>query len=389
MDASSKQSYMYNNYEFGIEWKLLELVCGGIEEEKNMQQIQSILDSSNLHWGELMEQAIRHKILPLLADAIISTQQTKETVQDKEVHLKKSIPVMVAKHLKQALDFNKYKTDIFRKYAFAIGKRLEQAGIQYCVTKGISFETTLYKGRGVRNFDHDIDIMVRQADEEKVAEVLASLGYEIGQYDPFKNIINPMPRKELMIYKMYPDHLPPYVALTDDIIGAIGIDFSFSFTWHNSPYTVSLENAFAGTRTINYPGTEEKLRVFDPVYQFIFTALHLFREAWFERWIEFEQDVNLLKFTDMILMWKTYREAIETGDLKVLLIQYDIIAPVTWVLEHLDRTFETDTISTLELQQFVDEKMLFSAYGSNGEEKTWKGSMKKRLYLRNTSELFQ
>ncbi len=381
---------MQMNTELGAEWDLLELVCMGVDDEQRLRQVQDILDHGKVHWGELLEQAIRHKVLPLLAEAIISTQQTDKTVQDKEVHLHQAIPVMVAKHLQQVLDTNKYKTAMFRSHALKIGKALHEAGVQYCVTKGISFESTIYKGRGGRNFDHDIDFMIRQSDGEKASAVLAKLGYEIGQYDPFKNTINPMPRKELMIYKMHPDHLPPYVGLTGDpLVGAIGIDFSFSFTWFNSTYHVPLERAFEETRAVSFPGIADgQLFMFNPVYQFIFTSLHLFREAWFERWIEFEQDVNLLKFTDIVRLWIAYGEEIKASGFSDLLVAFGITKPVTWVLEHMDRTFNMDVVDTLELRDHVDVGMLFSAYSADGEERPWNGTMRKRLFLKGAEGLF-
>ncbi len=381
---------MQNNSEFGYEWLLLELVCKGVHHHENLAQVQEILRLEKIHWGELIEQAIRHKVLPLLADAIISTQQTTDTAQDKEVHLNKAVPVMVAKFLQQALDVNKYKTGLFRTHALKIGKALEAEGITYCSTKGISFETTIYGGRGVRNFDHDIDFMVQQHDGEKVSEVLAGLGYQVGQYDPFKNVVNPMPRKELMIYKLHPDHLPPYVGLTSDpLVGAIGIDFSFSFTWFNSEYNVPLDKAFEKIHAITYPGIiDGRLFVFDYAYQFMFTALHLFREAWFERWIDFEQDVNLLKFTDLIRLWDAYKEQVKAADFTALVKAFGISFPVAWVMEHMDRAFGTTVVDDLGLHGFANEEMLFSAYGADGKERKWKGSMRRRLYMKEAGGLF-
>ena len=56
----------------GPEWTILELLARGIVDDSERQMARDLLLADNLDWGELLEQALRHKMLPMLAHHIIS-----------------------------------------------------------------------------------------------------------------------------------------------------------------------------------------------------------------------------------------------------------------------------------------------------------------------------
>ena len=56
----------------GPEWTILELLARGIVDDTERQIIRDLLLADTLDWGELLEQALRHKMLPMLAHQIIS-----------------------------------------------------------------------------------------------------------------------------------------------------------------------------------------------------------------------------------------------------------------------------------------------------------------------------
>jgi len=56
----------------GPEWTILELLARGIADDSERQLVCDLLVSKTINWGELLEQALRHKMLPLLAYHVIS-----------------------------------------------------------------------------------------------------------------------------------------------------------------------------------------------------------------------------------------------------------------------------------------------------------------------------
>jgi hypothetical protein len=123
------------------------------------------------------------------------------------------------------------------------------------------------------------------------------------------------------------------------------------------------------------------------VHQFLDTTLHLFREAWIEWWLDKEQDVDLMKFGDVIRLWEAHGAQIVTGGLRDLIAECGVLEQVAWVLEHLDRTFGLETTAALGLQGQVTEEFLASTATSGPTTSVWRGGMRKRLHARDRRRL--
>src|SRR5436309_6169941 len=87
----------------GPEWTILELLARGIVDDAEQQTVRDLLLSQTLDWGELLEQALRHKMLPMLAHPIIS------------VELRFVVPLSIYLHLESTLEWNRLKLDVFRR----------------------------------------------------------------------------------------------------------------------------------------------------------------------------------------------------------------------------------------------------------------------------------
>ncbi|MCA9956121.1 MAG: hypothetical protein KC434_15435, partial [Anaerolineales bacterium] len=71
-----------------------------------------------------------------------------------------------------------------------------------------------------------------------------------------------------------------------------------------------------------------------------------------------------------------------------LLEEFKIVEPMVWVLEHLDRTFNLNTVASLGLEGRVSEEWLCSGRASGKNLFRWQGSMRERLYTKNRQTLF-
>jgi hypothetical protein len=361
----------------GPEWALLELLCLGLTTSDEQRAFEELVGSEQLQWEELLGQALRHKMLPMLAFHVLSAE------------LEGAAPEQVKEHLRSVLDLNRYKTAIFRREAARVVKALDEPGVRFVGRKGIAFEATLYEGNGSRHLG-DLDFMVAAEDRDVVIDAMSRLGYEMGLFDWRANEVVPLERREMMILRLNPDHIPVFTVVTHDpVVRYVEVDFANSLTWSRSPFDVPIKVALADISYQPIPGfSDVQLPCFSPVFQFISTVLHLFREAWFDRWLDWQQDVDLMKFGDIVRVWQVYRQALQGGGLVQVLEEFEIVAPVVWVLEHLDRTLHTGIVSALGLEGRVTESWLASAGAPGGKSRRWKGTMRERLYCKKRRELF-
>lgn len=359
------------------EWQLLELLCLGPRTLREQEMLEELVRSDCLDWGILLEQALRQKMLPLLAFELTSSQ------------IGEFIPQRVRMHLRTVLDLSRHEIVIFRREAATIVNALDKQGVRCVGTKGIAFESTLYEGNGSR-YMADIDFMISFEARDIVTPIMSDFGYETGIFDWQTGKIKPYSRKDIITYQLNPDHLPVFAKLTEDpVIRCVHVDFANSLTWTRSPFDIPVEIALAEISYQPIPNCPDiEMPHFTPIFQFIFTILHLFREAWFEKWLDWEQDVNLIKFGDVVRLWRNNQKILNSEQFVRVLEEFEIMDPVLWVLEHLDRILSVNIVSTLGLEGQVSEDWLASAYAPGGKLRKWKGTMRERLYCTDRRKLF-
>ena len=308
----------------GPEWTILELLARGIVDDSERQMVRDLLLSDTLDWGELLEQALRHKMLPMLAHHIISAG------------LRFDVPTSIYMHLESALEWNRWQIEVFRRETVRVAQGLAGRGIPFVVTKGMTFESTLYGGLGTR-YMNDIDFMIAPRDREAVISAMQELGFR-----PFFDWAKD-PRREEISSRLNRDHLPKLAREIDQPgTRKINIDVANSLTWTKSPFDVPVEEALKDPAEQPVPGMPGvSLPCFRPVYQFLFTVLHLFREAWLQKFVDFGIDVGLMKFGDVIRLVDRNRNELTDGELLRTMETHNVTDAVAWVLRQMDETFHT------------------------------------------------
>ncbi len=346
----------------GSEWTILELLARGIVDHSERQMFCDLVVGENLNWGELLEQALRHKMLPMLAYHIISA------------NLRFDVPRSVYQHLESDLDWNRCQIEIFRRETARAAQGLADHGIRFVATKGMAFESTLYGGLGTRHMN-DIDFMIAPRDREAVLSVMRDLGFR-----PFFEWAKD-PRREEISSRLNPDHLPKLARDIDQPgTRTINVDVANSLTWTKSPFDVPVEEALEDSVEQPVPGMPGvSIPCFRPKYQFLFTVLHLFREAWLQKFVDFGTDVGLMKFGDVIRLIDQNRNELTDGELLRIMKAHRVTHAVAWVLRHLDETFQTRTLELFALGKHGDEELLASQMQSSAYVRAWGQSMRGRL----------
>jgi hypothetical protein len=347
---------------FGPEWTILELLARGIVDDPERQMVRDLLLTETLDWGELLEQGLRHKMLPMLAYHIISAG------------LRFDVPRSIYQHLESALDWNRCQIEIFRRETVRVAQGLAGRRIRFVVTKGMAFESTLYGGLGTRHMT-DIDFMIAPRDREAVLSVMRDLGFR-----PFFDWAKD-PRREEISSRLNPDHLPKLARDIDEPgTRTIMVDIANSLTWTRSPFDVPVEEALRDPVEQSVPGIAgTSLPCFRATYQFLFTVLHLFREAWLQKFVDFGSDVSLMKFGDVIRLVDRDRDELTGDQLLRIMEAHNVTHAVAWVLRHLDETFQTRTLELFALEKHGDEELLASQMQSSAYVHAWGRSMRERL----------
>jgi hypothetical protein len=354
----------------GAEWTILELLARGIVDDSERQMFRDLLVTEGLNWGELLEQALRHKMVPMLAYQIIADE------------LRFDVPTPIFLHLESVLEWNRFQITIYRREAVRVAQALAERDLKFVVTKGIAFESTLYGGLGTR-FMNDIDFMIAPPDRELVLGVMKDLGFR-AFFEYAKDA-----RREEISSRLNQDHLPKLARTVDEPgIKTIQLDVANSLTWAKSPFDVPVEEALQDRLEEPVPGIAgASLPCFRPVYQFLFTVLHLFREAWLQKFVDFGNDVGLMKFGDVIRLIDRDRQELTDGELLRTMETHHVTDPVAWVLRRTDETFHTRTLELLGLSQRGDEEVLARQMQSKGYVNAAGTSMRERLQSKARASL--
>ncbi|MGW4794904.1 nucleotidyltransferase family protein [Nonomuraea sp. NPDC004297] len=359
----------------GAEWRLLLGLCAGPRDGESWGDLLDGLLPDDPAWGELVEQALRHRMLALLAHALDEAGRWPD------------VPAQLGEHLRESLRLSAHRTALYRVVAAEVTGALRADGVRCAATKGMILESTVYAGAGERMLG-DIDLMVAPADRERAAGVIRELGFTPAYVDKSAGRVRSFTRAQLIGYRLDPDHLPAFIRPTGDpVVPHVPLDVACSLTWSRCPYQVDTARALAEVDEQPVPGGRTVPAMTLP-YHFLFTVLHLFREAWHPRWLELEQDVTLMKFADVARLWRRHAGPLRDGRLAALLDEYGLAPPVAWVLTHLDRVMGTGVAPSLGLSGRAAEEFLASAGAPAGGTRAWRGSMTERLRSRDRTDLF-
>ncbi|MGI8890088.1 MAG: nucleotidyltransferase family protein [Chthoniobacterales bacterium] len=346
----------------GPEWTILELLARGVKDDSERQAVRELLSSDALDWGQLLEQALRHKMVPMLAYYAVSAG------------LRFDLPMSIYQHLEAALEWNRSQIEVFRRETVRVARTLTDREIPFVVTKGMTFESTLYEGLGTR-YMNDIDFMIAPKDREAVLSALGEIGFR-----PFFGWAKDARREEISS-RLNRDHLPKLARELDQPgTRIVMIDVANSLTWTKSPFDVPVEEALVNPVAQSVPGISGvSVPCFRPIYQFLFTTLHLFREAWLQKFVDFGNDVGLMKFGDVIRLLDLHRDELTDGALRRIMETHHVTHAVAWVLGRLNETFHTRSLQLLALEEFDDEQLLADQMQASGYVSAGGQSMRDRL----------
>ncbi|MEV2264974.1 nucleotidyltransferase family protein [Nonomuraea africana] len=345
-------------------WSLVKCIAVADPGDAAFEQAVDIA-SSGVDPDLLMGLAARHRLAPAVADFYRSAE------------LKGLLPAGIRQLLFQSLYWNRLRTRAMTTAALEVSEEFGRQGITFAFTKGVVCQATLYDRRGTRYFS-DIDIMILPEEQDAVSSALVGLGYQTAKrYDRLADRLYDMPRDELLVYKLYPDHLPHFRRIDRSApVPDTTIDVAYSLTWYGSEWQIPLAERLA-QRTAVSVGEGLELPSLDDFTMFLFLILHTFRENWFDRFIATGAP-RLTHYADIHRQWnRSVRD--RAADAADLISQLSIGPAAAWVCHHVDALFGTTIVSELQLEEYADPAWLNSAAAVDGGYLRWSDDMDARL----------
>lgn len=358
----------------GIEWAILEIVTRGESLTAQAEAVESAIAKASVDHDTLLGLAVRHNLVPALASVL------------KHTSLFDRFAASERKHLLRTHDFTRARNAELTNEALRLADVLTAAGLKFAFTKGVVVQFMAYDGDGTRPMS-DIDLMVDPACAGDVQGELFELGYAVAIHDHVSGALKPLTRERQLHYVLSPDHLPHVVRLNSNpVCPAFAVDCAMSFTWANCEWQVDLSPALGSLipikaaekhGTISCPQLQTLLPSLDYGYTWLFTVLHLFREAWVHR-TAIEYHPTLGQFRDVARLWARYSGAIAPLVARIL-EEDDVAFPVAWVCMHTDALLGTDIARSLNVSSLLSPNDLNTVLGADGQLLYWAGSIRERM----------
>ena len=350
------------------EWAVLEALCLSFADRRPLpaEAVQR-MHCQTFSWGTFLMHATTHKLHLVAASQLLTSEAAA------------FVPKRIRALLQDAWLLNQHKARLLAAEAVRVTSAAATRDVVVVVRKGIAFDFEFYGAMGARTFA-DIDYLVLPAARASAMALFSDLGYSVGDFDHASATIVPMERRRLAAYRLNPDHLPKMVVTLDDpVIRFVDADVANSLTWHQSAYTVPLEQPVASARALRL-GAAGDIRVLPADYQFLDTVLHLFREAYVETVLREDNAITLSAFLDVVLCWRWCLSQGTTSDmLGALVHRLELSPPVSWVLAHTDALFGTTMLAALGRSADGATLPLASWQPMDGRPGRWHGDLRRRL----------
>lgn len=255
-------------------------------------------DRERYDWGLFIDQAGRHKVLPLIGRHFVRHR------------LHRSLDGVAIVPYKWLYGYV-YLANSLRNEALAaefgeIFLALNAAGLRYAVRKGPAIAEALYRDPGLRRMT-DLDILVDRTDAPLAGEVLREHGYAQGRVSQDGGQVDPFRRSTHAFWRMHVNNELPYVKLSDDrAVSSYAVDICTDIFHKNAAGTVTTAEILERRAAASLCGVPSYALA--PEDQFIDLCLHLRKEATARHYIENGTDLQLLKFLDVALMCEQVTE---------------------------------------------------------------------------------
>lgn len=285
----------------------------------------------------LLELTLRHKVLQLVGTHLLRL--------DTEGRL--SFPErFLMKMYREAI---KQRNVALLAEAENVLRGLRERGLTAVPLKGLVLAPDVYRDLGLRAMN-DVDLLIPLDERRAASDALIEMGYVVGDFDLATGQIARASAETEMSWRMHVGNLHPHALLLDDPFGMCSrIDLSYDVDTEKN-YLVS-KALLAGANDGAYRGVPT--RVLTTIDFGIHVAVHMFKEATNDFWIQAAQgaDLHLIKVCDLREYLLAYHAEIDWEQFCRRVVELGVVRAVSHGLELIRKTygdvFVDDVLSSL------------------------------------------
>ncbi|MFD9498167.1 nucleotidyltransferase family protein [Streptomyces sp. NPDC060035] len=324
-----------------------------------------------LDWGFFVDQAARHRLLPLVARNILRHG----------LHRVAQGPSPIPYHWLYIFVYygNRDRNRILAGEFGKVIRGLNASGLAYAIRKGPVLGEHLYGDVGLRPVS-DLDVIVEREHADAAGSVLSDLGYIQGKLSADGERIEPFTRRTKVFWQLnVPIELPYQKISGHDGIESFIVDIC-SDIFQTRPNGARLTGGLLARRS-TVPLCGEQGSALAPEDQFIDLCVNLHMEATSLYYVTEGGDMEVLKFLDVSLgcrrisadsQWPTVRKRAE---------ELGVVESVYYALHHTELLYPA-SVPAAELEALrPDDCGYLDEYGQfEGKAERWQQPFLQRLF---------
>lgn len=326
-----------------------------------------------IHWGEFIDQAARHMVLPLISRHLNTLRLTHSDSG------KPLIPYRWIYH--DAYEGSKRRNAALGKEYALVLRTLNEAGLPYLIRKGPVLGEHVYKDIAARRISN-LDIFMARSDYPRFQEFATDLGYRMGELSKNGTSIVPFDRKTELYWKVNLTNTSlPYARLGDrDLVESYLLSSMFSLFQPMLGIRDDADEMLARSVPITLYGVQS--RMLSPVDQVVDSCIQIHLRATLFYYIESNKDLLIRNYLDLAHLLQQAPPGF-AAEFRETVDKYQIGRSVYYSM-HFARLLypEAVPVELMEAYRPDDIGYLEEYGGFDGVRFTWKNDFATRLFER-------
>lgn len=320
-------------------------------------------------WAFVIDQAFRHRVLPLLARNILRHQLHPAMLEPMPSFLYEELFVNVHRS-------NEVRNEALVRELSEVLRALRQNAVEPVVRKGAVLGQEVYGDIGARR-TYDIDLMVDPDEISTVREVLEELGYGTGGPTASRRTLAALPRAQSAFWALRVPNLVFRRMTSERFVGTFVIDVCLNQFLPGSGYDLPPGNLRERSRALTLFGFPA--RAFTHEEMLVDLATHLFKEATTLHYVRISQDLTVAKFLDLAMYAR--HQPVDWQRFVELCDRYGIAKPVYFALHYTQALYPgCVTGDVLSALRPPDTSFLREIGVVDKQPHRWQGNLLARMF---------
>jgi hypothetical protein len=341
--------------------------------ESEAEYCRNVLEEhrKNFDWGFFVDQAGRHKVLPLIG----------RNIHEHFLHRSdQGAPLIPYRWLYgAAYTTNRRRNEALTVEFTAILSAIASTDVRFAVRKGLVLAETLYGNYGLRRMV-DLDILTERRDVQRIGAVLENQGYRQGRRSKDGTSIEEFDRSTRAYWRLNVNNELPYMKISDLMeVDYFAVDLCTDLSQRKTETVLPTSELLDRRVEVRLGGGSSFALA--PEDQFIDLCLHLYKEATSRYYIETGVDLQLLKFLDVAL---SNAAIVSQGGWRQTLQRihhYQATAGVYYAMYHAGLLYPEYFSEFQFVDLSIEDHDFLDDYGTlDGQVGRWRNSFQRRLF---------